>query len=83
MAITDDEARRRIEVAYKSYRRSYLTRLEMRATSQATWGKPTLICQVVRRQYAEWTATTSNDYHRLPLEMFSIAPIYEAEDLVS
>lgn len=77
----DEVARERVEAAYHHYRRSYLTRTEMRDLSRATWGKPTLICQVVRKQYAEWTATTHPKYHRLPLELFGIRAVYAAEDL--
>jgi hypothetical protein len=81
MAVPDEEARRRIEAAYQHYKRSYLTRSEMRAMSHATFdGQKTLICQVVRRQYAKWTGTTNPKYHRLPLEMFKIPAVYEAED---
>jgi hypothetical protein len=82
MAIPDEEAKQRIEVAYHHYQRSYLTRTEMRTLSTATWGKPTLICQVVRRQYAEWTATTDPQYHRLPIDLFRIPPVYEDQDEV-
>ena len=78
---TEEEARKRVEVAYHHYQRSYLTRTEMRQVSETTWGKPTLICQVVRRQYAEWTGTTDPKYHRLPLELFEIPPVHQAKDV--
>jgi hypothetical protein len=80
MATPDEEARQRIEVAYHYYQRSYLTRTEMRAISKATWDKPTLVCRVIRVDYAAWTGTTNPKYHRLPLELFGISPIHRDRD---